>query len=126
MNTDFVDQLETNKTGKIVMKEKARLLQLCVTLEARLGDVSQELKMTDEVSIPVWIKAIIADRELKKRLRQEDKGKETCTVHSQTTMSRRGSQERRWSQEEPSSSLRLSLLLRDRGQASEDWPRSSS
>lgn len=125
MNTDFVDQLETNKTGKIVMKEKARLLQLCVTLEARLGDVTLELKMTDEVSIPVWIKAIIADRELKKRLRQEDKGKETCTVHSQTTMSRRGSQERRWSQEEPSSSLRLSLLLRDRGQASEDWPRSS-
>lgn len=74
VNTDFVDQLETNKTGKIVMKEKARLLQLCVTLEARLGDLSQELKMTDEVSIPVWIKAIIADRELKKRLRQEDKG----------------------------------------------------
>ena len=74
VNTDFEDLLEKNKAGKVVMKEKSRFLKLSVSLEARQGEMTQEIPLVEEISIPVWIKSAIADRELQMTQRHKEKG----------------------------------------------------
>ena len=56
------------------MKEKSRFLKLSVSLEARQGEVTQEIPLVEEISIPVWIKSAIADRELQMTQRHKEKG----------------------------------------------------
>ena len=77
VNTDFEDQMETNKSGKVVMKEKARFLELQVTLEAWDADedVVQQIGLEKEICVPVWIKATVAHRELEMKQRHTVKGK---------------------------------------------------
>ena len=74
VNTDFEDLLEKNKAGKVVMKEKSRFLNLSVSLEARQGEMTQEIPLVEEICIPVWIKSAIADRELQMTQRHKEKG----------------------------------------------------
>ena len=74
VNTDFTDLLEKGKAGKVVMKEKSRFLKLVVTLEARLGDLTFEIPLSEEIRIPVWIKSAVAHRELKMTQRHKEKG----------------------------------------------------
>ena len=57
------------------MKEKSRFLKLVVTLEARLGDLTFEIPLSEEIRIPVWIKSAVAHRELKMTQRHKVKGK---------------------------------------------------
>ena len=77
VNTDFEDHMETNKSGKVVMKEKARFLELRVTLEAWDAgeDAAQQIALEKEICVPVWIKATIAPRELEMKQRHTVKGK---------------------------------------------------
>ena len=56
------------------MKEKSRFLQLSVSLEARQGEVTVEIPVAQEICIPVWIKAVVADRELRMTQRHKEKG----------------------------------------------------
>ena len=77
VNTDLTDLLEKNKAGKVVIKEKSRFLKLSVKLEALKGEVTEEIPLSEEIFIPVWIKAAIADRELKMTKRHKEKGKST-------------------------------------------------
>lgn len=75
INTDFVEHLDRNpKSGKLVMKEKSRFLELCVTLESHYGEIRQEIPLEEEICIPVWIKASVASREMKMRQRHSLKG----------------------------------------------------
>lgn len=74
VNTDFEDRMETNKNGKIVMKEKSRFLDLCVSLQAFLGEKIWEIPLEKNLCIPVWIKAEIASRELQMKQRHSEKG----------------------------------------------------
>ena len=67
--------MEKNKNGKIVMKEKSRFLNLCVTLEIFSASGSTEtVPLRDAIIIPVWIKASVVKRELLMEQRHSDKG----------------------------------------------------